>query len=98
MEIDNAYSPLGILYIHQFQYSGGSDGLNLPTTVSTNYDLNCCPRYKVKICGLQFKVFEIKVLQGIFVAEKQYWKKLYNNYLNDFYCSSHCDQMKDDET
>ncbi|PNF28889.1 hypothetical protein B7P43_G03854 [Cryptotermes secundus] len=32
MEIDNAYTPLGILYIHQFQYSGGSDGLNLPTT------------------------------------------------------------------
>lgn len=66
MEIDNAYSPLGILYIHQFQYSGGSDGLNLPTTVSTNYDLNCCPpKYKVQIYGLRFKVFEIEVLEKI---------------------------------
>ncbi|XP_069692884.1 uncharacterized protein Apoltp isoform X2 [Periplaneta americana] len=32
MEIDNSYSPLGILYIHEYQYSGGSEGLNLPTT------------------------------------------------------------------
>jgi hypothetical protein len=38
MEIDNAYSPLGILYIRQFQYSGGLDGLNLPTTVSQKHD------------------------------------------------------------
>jgi len=37
MEIDNAYFPLGVLYVHQFQYSGGSDGLNLPTTVSKSY-------------------------------------------------------------
>jgi hypothetical protein len=43
MEIDNAYSPLGILYIHQFQYSGGSDGLNLPTTVSEKHDSISCP-------------------------------------------------------
>ncbi|KAJ9580978.1 hypothetical protein L9F63_023839, partial [Diploptera punctata] len=32
MEIDNAFSPLGILYIHQFEYSGGHGGSNLPTT------------------------------------------------------------------
>jgi len=32
MEIDNSYFPLGVLYVHKFQYSGGSDGLNLPTT------------------------------------------------------------------
>jgi len=38
MTIDNAYFPLGVLYEHQFQYSGGLDGLNLPTTVSKSYD------------------------------------------------------------
>jgi hypothetical protein len=37
------------------------------------------------------------VLQGIFVAEKQCWRKLYNNYLHDFYSSSYCDQIKEDE-
>ena len=34
IDIDNTFAPLGILYIHQFEYSGGHDGSNFPTTVS----------------------------------------------------------------
>ncbi|PSN49824.1 hypothetical protein C0J52_08839 [Blattella germanica] len=31
IEIDNAFAPLGIAYVHQYEYSGGSGGTNFPT-------------------------------------------------------------------
>jgi hypothetical protein len=34
LELDNPFWPLGISKHYQYEYSGGYNGLNLPTTVS----------------------------------------------------------------
>jgi hypothetical protein len=44
-----------------------------------------------------FNVFGIEEMQGVFIAEKKHWRKLYNTYLCEFYSSSYCDQIKKDE-
>lgn len=33
MSLENTYFPFGVHYTHQFEYSGGNEGTNLPTIV-----------------------------------------------------------------
>ena len=40
ISLENTYFPLGVHYVHQFEYSGGNDGTNYPTVVSLFFFFN----------------------------------------------------------